>query len=165
MLTLTLALSSCGECEHVWDEGKILRYPTDKAPGIDVLTCTLCGEQTTKETPKLTHVQHTYSKMNWDGDHENHWLVCDFNGCTVTTNKGSHIYEPAALGTEESPLYICLICRLSSSKHTFDKGVIEYDESYHWIKCDEEGCTVVCDRDLHNFDENGKCTGCEIEKH
>ena len=49
-------------CQHVWDNGKVTKEPTETETGIKTYTCTLCGETKTETIPKLTH-EHSYKAV------------------------------------------------------------------------------------------------------
>ena len=44
ILVLTVALFSCGSCEHEYDEGRITKEPTCTLEGIITYTCRKCGD-------------------------------------------------------------------------------------------------------------------------
>ena len=103
--TLPLMLFSCGQCEHVWDEGYEAQAPNLEREGYRIITCTECGERKTESIPKLTHIEHTYSsKFGWDETH--HWLICDVKDCATVTNKTEHIFVEMHGGG-----LICQACR------------------------------------------------------
>ncbi len=163
LLTGLLALSallfifaSCGECEHVWEEkGYVAKEPTDKAVGYRFFTCTLCGTKKSEEIPMLSHMNHEYTKLQWDSDNTHHWLCCEFKDCTATTGKGVHTYADAPSGG-----YICHICRGESSEHSFGTDM-KYDNDLHWAVCQDEGCPVTAYKLPHTV-ADGKCTGCDF---
>ena len=49
-------------CQHVWDNGKVTKEPTETETGIKTFTCTRCGETKTETIPKLTH-EHSYDAV------------------------------------------------------------------------------------------------------
>ena len=49
-------------CQHVWDNGKVTKEPTETETGIKTYTCTRCGETKTETIPKLTH-EHNYNAV------------------------------------------------------------------------------------------------------
>ena len=160
--TLLLTFSACGECEHTWDErGYVSKEPTDKEVGYRVYTCLLCGELNHVPIPMLTHMEHDYSKMQWDSDNTQHWLCCGFPDCDVITNKSPHIYSDSPSGG-----FVCNICQVKSSEHSFSDK-LKYDDSLHWVLCDDEGCPAIAYRTPHTlpkefeYDSNyhwGNCT-------
>lgn len=153
--TLLPVFSSCGECEHVWEEkGYVAKEPTDKEVGYRMYTCLLCGTKKSEEIPMLSHMDHVYTNLQWGGDSTHHWLCCEFKDCTATTNKSPHRYTDSKNGT-----HICDICRLESAEHTFTDAV-RYDEQTHWIICDDKACPTTAYRAPHTV-QNGKCTGCD----
>ena len=82
-------LTSCGECEHQWDEGTITEYATENAAGKKVFKCQLCGELKEEEIPKLAH-QHSFT-----GDYEmsatEHTQTCS---CGETKTEAHDFFEP-----------------------------------------------------------------------
>lgn len=106
LATLPLAFCSCGECEHVWDKGYTAKEPTTEEKGYYIYTCVDCGEMKSEEIPKLSHIEHTYSKLIWGGDDDFHWFICDYDDCNVTTNKKEHTWVEKFGGG-----MICQVCR------------------------------------------------------
>ena len=49
-------------CQHVWDNGKVTKQPTETETGVKTFTCTRCGETKTETIPKLTH-EHSYKAV------------------------------------------------------------------------------------------------------
>ena len=49
-------------CQHVWDNGKVTKEPTETETGIKTYTCTLCGETKTEVIPALSH-EHSYKDV------------------------------------------------------------------------------------------------------
>ena len=102
--TLPLVFCACEEeCEHQWSESFVDVYPTLENDGVMKQVCNLCGENKTESIPRLTHTQHTYSS-NWGADSTHHWLICDHEGCQVTTNKAEHTWMPTQGGEK------CQVC-------------------------------------------------------
>lgn len=154
--TLLPIFSSCGECEHQWEEnGYIAKEPTDKEVGYRIYACLLCGETKSEEIPKLSHTTHDYSKNQWGNDDKNHWLICGFRDCTVTTSKGIHTLYPSSHGDG----YICQVCKYTTSNHSFS-GKMSYDDVCHWFICDDKDCPVIAEKLPHTKGENGVCTAC-----
>ena len=102
--TLLPIFSSCGECEHLWDDGYVAQEPTDKEVGYKVYTCMECGSARNEEIPKLSHVDHVYTKWSYDDTH--HWYACDFKDCKAATGKHEHTWQDKVGGG-----YVCVICR------------------------------------------------------
>ena len=160
LITLLLVFVACGEeeaCEHQWNEGYEAEAPTDTKVGYKIYTCNLCGETRSEEIPKLTHAKHTFNKTQWAWNKQNHWMVCDFEGCEATTTKdGVHLYSDSS--KNENGL-ICLICRSTSKDHTFTTNM-QFDENSHWIACDEKDCTAKYTKASHTIMDN-KCLSCD----
>ena len=150
-----LSLVACEDCQHQWDEGYVAKAATDKEEGQKIFTCTLCGEAKSEEIPKLVHTSHDYSKTTWGYDDRNHWLICDYENCKAMSGKGVHVYSNAS----KDDGLICIVCRSVSNAHIFT-GNQQFDNKYHWISCDEEGCPTKKFRESHTLDEGGNCTGC-----
>ena len=49
-------------CQHVWDNGKVTKEPTETETGIKTFTCTRCGETKTEVIPALSH-EHSYKAV------------------------------------------------------------------------------------------------------
>lgn len=53
--SLSSAEEDSGLCEHLWDDGVILREATCTRAGLLQRTCTLCGATQNETIPKLNH--------------------------------------------------------------------------------------------------------------
>ena len=49
-------------CQHVWDNGKVTKEPTETETGVKTFTCTRCGETKTEVIPPLSH-KHSYTAV------------------------------------------------------------------------------------------------------
>ena len=49
-------------CQHVWDNGKVTKEPTETETGVKTFTCTRCGETKTEVIPALSH-EHSYKAV------------------------------------------------------------------------------------------------------
>ena len=49
-------------CQHVWDDGKVTKEPTETETGVKTFTCTRCGETKTEVIPPLSH-KHSYTAV------------------------------------------------------------------------------------------------------
>ena len=49
-------------CQHVWDNGKVTKEPTETETGVKTFTCTRCGETKTEAIPALSH-EHSYKDV------------------------------------------------------------------------------------------------------
>ena len=49
-------------CQHVWDNGKVTKEPTETETGVKTFTCTRCGETKTGVIPPLSH-KHSYTAV------------------------------------------------------------------------------------------------------
>ena len=49
-------------CQHVWDNGKVTKEPTETETGVKTFTCTRCGETKTETIPALSH-EHSYKDI------------------------------------------------------------------------------------------------------
>ena len=102
--TLLLVFFISGECEHQWSAYFEHTPPTLKSDGVSKSVCSLCGEERTKEIPRLTHIEHSYPNV-WEQSNTHHWLECEIEGCGVTTVKGEHTwYSNPATGKTTCPI-------------------------------------------------------------
>ncbi len=72
VLSLAFLFSSCSldkRCEHVYDEGEVIREADCERGGVTKYTCTICGESKTSVTYALPH---RYSDR-WSSDGDRHW--------------------------------------------------------------------------------------------
>ena len=161
----TLLFTSCGECEHVWDEGKVAKEPTDTQEGAMIYTCLECQEQRYEAIKKLSHnpKSHTYDKAIWGKDSTYHWLICDHPDCDATTGKAHH-----SLTANPNGGYMCQVCKNTVDGHTFSNNVMDCTDKLHWVKCDDKDCEVIAHYNVHNWeytviDEVHHLTSCAKE--
>lgn len=159
-----LLFTSCGDCEHVWDNGKVAKEPTDMTEGAKIYTCSECKEQRYESIPKLKHnpKSHTYEKAIWGGDGTYHWLICDHPDCDATTGKTNHTLTDTPNGG-----HMCQVCKKTVSGHSFSTNM-ECKDNLHWVKCDEKDCPVIAHYNVHTWvykelDEGYHMTSCGNE--
>ena len=49
-------------CQHIWDNGKVTKEPTETETGVKTFTCTRCSETKTEVIPPLSH-KHSYDAV------------------------------------------------------------------------------------------------------
>ena len=102
------------ECEHYWDNGKIIKPATQEASGEMTYRCLLCNEERTEGIPKLPH-DHTYGQ-GWESDRMNHWHACTVKNCTVKGSKGAHVWDEGVIVGEADQVttgtkkFTCTVC-------------------------------------------------------
>lgn len=128
LIFVTLNLTACKkECDHIYDN-----------------TCdTICNEcEQERET-----IEHNFS-TSFETNETHHWYVCQNEGCTATNLKEEHIHEDDNDCTTE---VLCTICNTMLEKaNTHDFSTThETDETHHWYICQNEGCTIVTEKETH----------------
>ncbi|MBP0964080.1 MAG: hypothetical protein J5999_02190 [Oscillospiraceae bacterium] len=106
--------SVCGEkndtAAHTFNDGVVIKEPTEDTEGEKKLTCTVCGYEKTVSIPNIAHV-HSYTTQNFDRAY--HWNECR---CGEISDKAHHIYgdwtitelaTPESDGTKERSCVVC----------------------------------------------------------
>ena len=80
--TKTEAVAALG---HAWDAGKVTTPATCTEDGVMTYTCQNDASHTKTEPIKAGH-----KLSGWKTDANNHWKVCEVEGCGVIVEKGAH---------------------------------------------------------------------------
>lgn len=142
---------------HDFDNGVVLKEPTDTLDGLKKYTCQTCGYE------KEEKIVSTHTHTPIDGYHSDksfHWEVCECgekinfkkhrfeNGIVVkeptSTSDGLVIYKCSNCGYEKEEI----IPRVDHEHVYHDR--LEYDPEGHWIICYE--CGEILKKDVHHFD-------------
>ena len=141
-----------GECEHYWDNGKIVKEATETEQGKMSYTCILCKEEREELIAKKAH-DHTYTG-NWHNDRMNHWHDCDVEGCTVKGDKDNHTWDKgeilieATQTTTGKKLFTCTICSYQKEEEYRGKATVTEAEYNYAIS--KEGLSNVTVRLTEN---------------
>ena len=104
--------------------------------------CGICGEE--RVAP------HSFS-AEWRHDETHHWHECA--GCGAKTDIAAHIPEEDD-GDCTTP-DLCSVCGAvlsAATEHDFT-GECHHDAEGHWHECANDGCTVLCEKQPHEWDE------------
>ena len=159
VLTLCVIFASC-ECEHVFSEWEVQTESTCDVAGIEVRTCSECGEKEEKELALLEHTfgEWTVSKeatCTEKGEEKSTCSVCQYVQ-TRETDMIEHTYGEWVVSKEATciekgeEISNCLVCNISKSREiefsSHDFGGWETIDS---AKCTEEGTKIhkckICD--------------------
>ncbi|MBQ3075932.1 MAG: hypothetical protein IJC26_07675 [Clostridia bacterium] len=88
-----------------------------------------------------------------------HWKACTVSGCTVTFDKGAHVYD----NDDDLTCNTCSYERKAAHKHDF--SVDDFDAEHHWKKCSVCGFADESTKAAHSGEssESGKliCKVCK----
>ena len=124
--------SSSGDCEHYWDNGKIIEPATQETSGEMTYRCLFCGAERTEHIPKLPH-DHVYGE-EWLTDRMNHWHACAVKNCTVKGSKGGHEWSEGEIIIEADQVttgtkkYTCTVCSYSKEEEYRAKAQVTKEE-------------------------------------
>ena len=164
---LTVALCSCGKCNHEWDEGTVTREATCTENGITAYTCTKCGEVKKLATDPAPHtntvLSATGSTCTTPGEQTLLCSVCN----TVTVEEiptRAHTFSVRVSSTSATcslpgkNVYRCATCTATKEESTAATGIHDYHstEEYMMIKTLPTS-TTVGERIAH-------CKTCTLEK-
>ena len=145
-LSIFFALASCGECEHIWDEGTITKQATEETAGEKTFKCEKCDEIKVEEVAKLEHT-HKF-EAGWSSDATHHWHKASCDHKDQVGEKGEHTWDEGKVSKEATykeegkKVYTCTVCNHSKSETI---PVVEHehvastqwssDKDNHWNTC------------------------------
>ena len=148
---LLVSLASCNH-EHVWNEGKITKEPTEYETGIKEFECEKCDEVSYQEIEKLPH-SHTYSE-EWSYDISSHWHNANCGHSSEITDKADHAWNEGEVVKAPTykdqgiKTYTCNVCGATKNEkidvvahehyYQVPGQTLQYytDATNHWYVCD-----------------------------
>ena len=139
--------------------GKKVAIHTNHTGGTATCTkkavCKFCGEEYGE------YASHNYGdKYESDGTH--HWKKCQNEGCDATTEKEAHTGGKATC-TKKA---VCKFCGAEYGEYASHNYGDKYesDGTYHWKKCQNEGCDATTEKEAHKGGEatTTKRAVCEV---
>ena len=134
-------------CQHVWDNGKVTKEPTETETGIKTYTCTLCGETKTETIPKLTH-EHSYKAVVTaptctEKGYTTHTCACGDSYVDTYTDALGHAWDngkvtkPATETEDGVKTFTCTRCGETKTETIPATGVMDVtkmftDVSHSW---------------------------------
>lgn len=140
----------CMECndkknsqEHSWNDGEIVKMPTNSTYGEKKYTCIICNYTKIERIEKLLH-QHTFSN-EWSSDDIYHWHSATCEHTSEVNEKDTHNWNNGEVTvtpttTQDGMMtYMCAICKqqrtetiyATGHKHTYASDW-SYNETTHW---------------------------------
>ena len=151
--------------------------------GADTFTLPGGGQENNTGNGGDGHVYETW----WTTDEEKHWRACIDVSCPSVSDKASHTF--GAWTVDKAPTctsagtrhHDCTVCGKTVSESYDDPTVHTYatawenDDTHHWHKCQNSGCTSVKDKTVHSMNwtvdkaatchlsglRHGTCTVCK----
>ncbi len=144
------------ENAHVWDEGTVTREATCTGKGEKLLTCSVCSQTKTEETPELGHDYATA----WSSDDKEHWHECTRDPSHPKDSVAVHNWDSgtetkAATCTEKGEkLLTCSDCSQTKTEEIPELGhdwatTLSKDENNHWYDCSR--CEEKKDSAVHEW--------------
>ena len=130
--------------------------------------CIACNKSVSESYTDAT--AHNYASA-WTTDGTNHWHECQNNGCTSVSGKTAHtfgewIVDTAATCQKSGTRHKECTCGYTTASESYtDATAHNYstswtsDDTNHWHKCLNSGCTAVSNNALHNM-VDGWCIVC-----
>ena len=140
-------------CQHVWDNGKVTKEPTETETGVKTFTCTRCGETKTETIPKLTH-EHSYKAVVTaptctEKGYTTHTCACGDSYVDTYTNALGHAWDNGKVTkepTETETGVKTFTCTRCGETRTETMPVIPHVHSYKDVvtapTCTEKGYTT-----------------------
>lgn len=107
---LTASMAPFAACAHKHTPGTAVKEKevaatcTEEGSYEEVVYCTDCKEEISREKKTTAKLPHTYS-AEWQKDADQHWHVCSV--CGAEGEKDAHVPGPAATETENQ---VCTVC-------------------------------------------------------
>ena len=140
-------------------DGKEVAIHTKHTGGTATCTkkavCKFCGEEYGE------YASHNYGDK-YESDGTYHWKKCQNEGCDATTKKEAHTGGTATC-TKKAVCEFCGEEYGEYASHNYgDK--YESDGTYHWKKCQNEGCDATTEKEAHTGGEatTTKRAVCEV---
>lgn len=132
---------------HAFNDGVTTLQPTFETNGTTTYTCEVCGY--TKESV-IPHLEHSYANT-YSSDITHHWYACTDPGYqNLYQNKMPHDWDEGVITIDPTfektgiKTFTCNDCGyqrtedIANLKHSYDTNWTT-DETYHWLKCLDEG--------------------------
>ncbi len=127
-------------CQHVWDNGKVTKEPTETETGVKTFTCTRCGETKTETIPKLTH-EHSYKAVVTaptctEKGYTTHTCACGDSYVDTYTDALGHAWDEgkvtkAATETEDGvKTFTCTRCGETKTEAIPATGSVDVTEMF-----------------------------------
>lgn len=121
------------EAAHTWNEGEIIKKPTETEAGIIRYTCTVCGATNDTEVTSTTIIspktddghEHHMDKPAYSADANYHWYICD--ECGEPFLKGSHKWDTTKTPVSDAELPIHHTISLTVQYADKDKNIIKQE--------------------------------------
>ena len=140
-------------CQHVWDNGKVTKEPTETETGVKTFTCTRCGETKTETIPKLTH-EHSYKAVVTaptctEKGYTTHTCACGDSYVDTYTNALGHAWDNGKVTkepTETETGVKTFTCTRCGETKTEVIPALSHEHSYKAVvtapTCTEKGYTT-----------------------
>lgn len=156
-----------GKAEHQWDNGVVIKAPSEAEAGTRLFSCIVCQKMKTEVIPALDHV-HTFEE-GWTTDEHYHWHASACGHENEISGKAEHIWDDGIVTkspteTETGTLtYTCNVCDKTRTEeipvlmhaHTFSNDW-SYNDDYHWHAATCEHSFLRNDEESHNWIDTGK---------
>ena len=135
----------CGEKndsqEHVWDEGKIILYPTTEYEGQKAYVCTVCSYKRIEPIEKLSE-EHTHVYNETSSDEYTHTMMCV---CGEKGDTFDHVWDEGIVTTPASDIetgiktFTCVDCGHKSTQNipSFTPNGLSFVQSAHYRLSDK----------------------------
>ena len=158
---------------HTFSNWMETKAPTCTEDGIKERACS-CGKRESETIP-TDGTAHNYS-ITWTTDGTNHWHKCQNRGCTSVSDNATHTFGEWIVDTAATCMksgrrhHVCTVCGKSVSEIYSDPNAHNYattwtaDDTNHWHKCQNSGCTSISAEAPHTWDKENTCTTCQRYK-
>ena len=127
-------------CQHVWDNGKVTKEPTETETGVKTFTCTRCGETRTETMPVIPHV-HSYKDVVTaptctEKGYTTHTCACGDSYVDTYTDALGHAWDNGKVtkqptATEDGvKTYTCTRCGETKTEVIPATGVVDVTEMF-----------------------------------
>ena len=148
---------------------------TETAPALYYFSCE-CGEKGEDAFSYGDVAAHEhFFPVKWYSNEEKHWHECLDADCDAVNGEAKNTFtswttaEEATCSKNGVNSRSCSVCGYTEEKSISMKTHVyaeewSMDENYHWLKCQNDACTSVAGKGIHEM-VNGSCKICGCKKY
>lgn len=156
---------------HTFDDGTVIKEPTETETGTIEYKCTICGYTKTQTLPVKSQHTHTFDTENWEKSETEHWHKATCEHTTEVDGKAAHDFvtkvTKTATETEKGTVeYTCSVCGYKKTAE-IDYANHEHIEGWNATRGEHTAYYVCCGQpaqDLkagaHTYNNGTTCTVC-----
>lgn len=156
---------------HTFDDGTVIKEPTETETGTKEYKCTICGYTKTETLPVKSQHTHTFDMENWEKSETEHWHKATCEHTTEVDGKAAHDFvtkvTKMATETEKGEVeYTCSVCGYKKTAE-IDYANHEHVEGWNATRSEHTAYYVCCGQPAqdakvgtHTYNNGTTCTVC-----